>query len=83
MIDMHNFSENKDRAICEMLEMNKRADKSAPSCHASSKKQSKKNSSNIALTFSSDELLIMGLFFILYKDCDDIWLFLALLYILM
>lgn len=37
---------------------------------------------NFGLNLSSDDILILGLVLILSEDCNDIWLFLALLYIL-
>ena len=87
MNDMHNFSSDKQRAIAEMLDMNKKAaqSKALPPQNASSNthKASKGPSGNLGLSVSSDDMLIIGLMLILSQDCRDMWLFLALMYILM
>ncbi len=83
MNDMQNFSNLKNRAINEMLEMNERAAKTEhfkDECRENANKITTKNKSN---SFSNDEMLILALVLILSKDCSDYWLFLALLYILM
>lgn len=87
MTDMHNFTQDKNRAITELFEMNKRAFKNEEISSANPLSSEPNNAVPITNlrngSFSSDQLLILGLFFILYKDCHDIWLFLALIYILL
>ena len=87
MKDMQAFSNLKNRAINEMLEMNERAAKTVGS--KTEKGESVKQNVNKiriekgGLSFSNDELLVLSLILILSKDSRDYWLFLALLYILM
>ena len=83
MSGMHNFSNLKNNAINEMLEMNKRARKSAVIPPQNKTKSDKTHELKANFSFSADELLVLGLVLILSKDCDDNLLFLALLYILM
>ncbi len=87
MNDMQNFSNLKNRAINEMLEMNERAAKTGHSNVEFQEKTKqvphKIHTENTSVCFSNDEILILGIVFILSKDCSDYWLFLALLYILM
>lgn len=75
MNDMHNYSMNKQRAIAEMLDMNKRATKP----HYT-------QNGNIFLarnfSFDSDTIVILALMFILYNDNADMLLVFALAYIL-
>ena len=87
---MQNFSKLKNQAIEQMRKMNQRASKdcentqSQPSFQA--KKQNKSHKileKNILNIPSNDDLIIIGILLILGEDCRDIWLFLALLYILM
>ena len=86
MTEMHNFSRDKQRAITEMLDMNKKALKSdAFSADKSAVKHKNPPQNSLAksgLSMSEDEILIIGLILILAKDCRDTWLFLALAYIL-
>ena len=87
MSDMHNFTTRKNRAIDELKEMNKRATKTDESC-GDKRVNSPCNSDNsgrfnITFLTSNDDLLILGLIIILYEDCQDILLFLALIYILL
>lgn len=87
MKDMQDFSDLKNRAINEMLQMNGRAVKTGHSNVEFQEKTKqiphKIHTENKAVSFSSDEMLILGIVLILSKDCSDYWLFLALLYILM
>ena len=87
MIDMHNFSQDKKRAIEQMLDMNKKAlnlEHSLPQNTASNVNEPPKNhSGKLGMYMSQDDILIIGLILILSGDCRDTWLFLALLYILM
>lgn len=87
MNDMHSFSRDKQRAIAEMLDMNKKAlnRERLPQQNAThnTHKPLKNLSDNSGLTISSDGMLIIGLILILSEDCRDMWLFLALMYILM
>lgn len=87
MNDMHNFSRDKQRAIEQMLDMNKRASQAEPPPQQSTSQNTHKSLKNLfnnsRLTISHDDILIIGLIIILSEDCHDIWLFLALLYILM
>ena len=82
MTGMHNFSNRKNNAINEMLEMNKRAKKTADIPPQNNTKCDKTHVPPPGFSFSADELLVLGLVLILSKDCDDNLLFLALLYIL-
>ncbi len=76
MNDMHNFSQAKQNAINQMLDMNKKARQNAPTAL--------KNSIGGSLTsISNDTILILGLLLILSQDCSDMWLFLALVYLLL
>lgn len=74
MTDMHNYSINKQRAIAEMLDMNKRA------------KKSHNVQNNIfdsgLLSLNSDTLVILALMYVLYSDNADTLLVFALAYIL-
>lgn len=87
MTEMHNFSRDKQRAITEMLDMNKKAIKSntfsADKTAAEHKNPPKNSFVKSGLSMSGDEILIIGLILILAEDCRDTWLFLALAYILM
>lgn len=87
MNEMHKFSHDKQRAIEQLREMNKRAVKTEPltaeSTAQNSKKASKNLSDNFKISMSSDDILIVALILILSQDCHDKWLFLALFYILM
>ena len=87
MIDMHNFSQDKKRAIEQMLDMNKKAvnrESVLPQNTANNVNKSPKNHlSKFSMSMSQDDILIIGLILILSGDCRDMWLFLALLYILM
>lgn len=87
MSDMHNFSSDKQHAIEQMLDMNKRATKpqsfSPAKASQEPNKPSKKLFSGSGLSMSTDGMLIIGLILILSEDCQDMWLFLALVYILM
>lgn len=84
---MHNFSSLKENAINEMREMNKKAVHTEPLFIKASKvdenKTLKNNQNNFLTVMSGDDMLIIGLILILSGDCRDIWLFLALAYILM
>lgn len=87
MNDMQDFSSIKNRAIDELFKMNKQASKICNNedkkAEKSSKNRHKITTTNKGLSLSSDELLILGLALILSNDSHDMWLFLALLYILM
>ena len=87
MNDMHNFASRKNRAIDELKQMNKRAPKNnvvfeespLQTPHLSGKSERV----NFNFLSTGDDLLIIGLIVILYEDCHDLWLFLALIYILL
>ena len=87
MTEMHNFSRDKQRAITEMLEMNKKALKSEAFSVDKSAAKHKILPQNLlaksGLSMSEDEILIIGLILILAEDCRDTWLFFALAYVLM
>lgn len=87
MNDMHDFSSDKQRAIAEMFDMNKKASKIAtlPPQHTvnNAHKSPKSPLGNLRVSVSSDDIIIIGLMLILAEDCQDTWLFLALAYILM
>lgn len=87
MNDMHNFAERKNRAIDELKKMNNQAANKNNFCHDIPMKtqrfSGKSQSFNFDFLTSNDDLLILGLILILYEDCQDIWLFLALIYILL
>ncbi|MBR3591338.1 MAG: hypothetical protein IKL46_00590 [Clostridia bacterium] len=87
MNDMQDFSSIKNRAIEELFKMNKQASKVRNSGNRKAEKsgenQHKITIANGGLSLSSDELLILGIVLILSNDSHDMWLFLALLYILM
>ncbi len=87
MTDMHNFSHDKQRAIEQLLDMNKRALQTESFSHQNTTStvhnSLKSSSNNLGLPLTNDALLIIGLILILSEDCRDMWLFLALLYILM
>lgn len=74
MTDMHNYSINKQKAIAEMLDMNKRAKKS----HT----QQNNIFNSTLLSLDSDTLVILALMYILYSDKADMLLVFALAYIL-
>ena len=84
---MHNFDTAKKQAIDKLYEMNKRATKTNNFKAENSANKTTKNAQAPTLSLnqllSNDELIIMGLFLILSKDCHDNWLFLSLLYILL
>ena len=75
MNDTHNYSANKQRAIAEMLEMNKRATKRA---------SASKITTNKSFTFGLDPdvMIILVIMLIIYNDQTDFLLILALAYIL-
>lgn len=87
MNDMHNFTARKNRAIDELKQMNQRAPKNdvifkdipPQTPHLNGKT----GHANFNFLSSGDDLLIIGLIIILYEDCHDMWLFLALIYILL
>ena len=83
MTDMQNFSRLKNEAIKELHEMNKKATEKPPFAQKILLGNDKNSLNNFGLSLSNDELLVLGLIFILHQDCYDKWLFLALLYILL
>lgn len=87
MSDMHNFSAHKQRAIEQIFEMNKKAAQPEAQPQQNTMRNMynsvKKSPNNFGVNFSNDDMLIMGLILILSEDCRDMWLFLALIYILM
>ena len=87
MTGMQGFGDLKNRAINEMWDMNRRAAQNGPKTTKlplqNNGKAQKNFVKNFGLSFSDDDILIMGLLLILAEDCHDTWLFLALLYILM
>lgn len=84
---MQDFSSIKNRAIDELFKMNEQASKisnnSDRKAEKSGENQHKVIAASNGLSLSSDELLILGVVLILSNDSHDMWLFLALLYILM
>ncbi len=83
MNDMHNFSQAKQNAIEQLREMNKKADRTERNLKQNTHNPPKKSPNNFVALSSNDDMLIIGLILILTGDCQDKWLFLALLYILM
>ena len=83
MADTNNFSQNKQRAIEQMREMNKRA-KQPCSSNENQEHIEKKSAQNaeFGINIPSDTLLILGLILILSNENCDKLLLLALLYIL-
>lgn len=75
MNDTHNYSINKQRAIAEMLDMNRRAKKS---------QHTRGINPFPATGFSldSDTMVILALMLVLYNDNADMLLVFALAYIL-
>lgn len=82
MNEMHNYSIDKEKAIKQMLDMNKRATQSRQTQPISQNKNKHTMLSSINLPFDSDTLTILALMFILYKENCDITLIFALAYIL-
>lgn len=84
---MQGFTNLKNRAINELWDMNKRstqAEQKPAQFMAKSHHQATQNLfGSFGLSLSNDDLLIVGMLLILADDCRDMWLFLALLYILM
>lgn len=85
MNTMHNFYSDKQRAVEQLREMNKRASQKAAKTEAKPPESKHNNmpfiSPNFSIPLSNDDLLFIGLIMILSKDCHDTWLFLALFYI--
>ncbi len=87
MTEMHNFSKDKQRAIEQMLDMNRRAqsqnknfqNKSYPLVY---RKSSTDINPFFELLNQPDTLIILGLILILAEDNTDMLLLLALVYIL-
>ena len=88
MNEMHNYSINKQRAIDEMLDMNKRATKSSSHTQkqhdiSPASQQSRRTSAPfMQMPLDSDTLTIAALMIILYNDGADMLLIFALMYIL-
>lgn len=87
MNKMHNYSSEKQRAIEQMREMNKRATKNSDtkpqtSCTAQSQPANRDLFQNASLPLDSDTLIILALILILAGDNTDKILLLALVYIL-
>ena len=83
MNEMHNYSIDKERAIKQMLEMNKRATESHNNIS-----QPNSNHTNTPVSFmnfplDTDTITILALMYILYKESCDMLLILALAYILL
>lgn len=87
MTDMHNFLLAKQNAIEQMLDMNKKALQSGVTPQQNTTQNTHKPHTelhnNFGVTLSNDDIIIIGLILILSTDCRDMWLFLALVYILM
>ena len=83
MNDMHNFDTLKQNAINQLFELNKKSTKN--NCEQGNiKPKINYSCATISRPFlSDDEFLIVGLLLVLSKDCQDMWLFLALIYILL
>ena len=84
---MHNFSEDKQRAIEQMLNMNKRAKSQDKKSQGEGSTPIYTKSGADIISFSEllnqpDTLLIIGLILILAQDNTDMLLLLALVYIL-
>lgn len=75
MNDMHNYSINKQRAIAEMFDMNRRATKSHYTPNGNIFPTAR-------LSIDSDIIVILALMYILYSDNSDMLLVFALAYIL-
>ena len=77
---VHNYSFNKERAIKQMLEMNKRAKKD--DCDKQATHKNKPDTTTKQFPLDSDTIKILSLMLILMGDCEDIMLIFALIYIL-
>lgn len=87
MTEMHNFSEDKQRAIEQMLNMNRRAKEQGKSTQNEACAPLRTKSSADIGRFSDllnqpDTLLIIGLILILAQENADMLLIFALVYIL-
>lgn len=84
---MHSFSYRKKCAINELLEMNQKSaqNQGFDANDATLHNTLNNNFSSIIFNIlnSPDNLLIIGIIIILYQDCRDYLLFLALIYILL
>lgn len=83
MTDMQNFSQAKKLAAEEILNISKRAASTSSKYAQNPLNNMQNNIFNSINLHSDDNLLIIGLIIILYKDSHDILLFLALIYILL
>lgn len=85
MNQMHNYSIDKQRAIEQLLDMNKRATQNTKK-HDKTRctQHNGYNFSNsiMHLPFDQDTITILALMFILYNNSNDILLIFALAYIL-
>ena len=83
MADTNNFSQNKQRAIEQMREMNKRAKQPCSSAeHQECSEKKPAQNTEFGINIPSDTLIILGLILILSNENCDKLLLLALLYIL-
>lgn len=83
MTEAQNFSDCKQRATQELLEMNKRAQQSGNTQNHQNGAASPATQNLIkSINIPSDALLVLGLVFILSNENCDKMLLLALLYIL-
>lgn len=80
MNEMHNYSINKEQAIQEMLNMNKRAKKDTKNEQKIQPDHTSLNFMQISL--DSDAIKILGIILVLMGDCSDMLLIFALIYIL-
>ncbi len=81
MNELHNYSIDKERAIKQMFDMNKRATEK----HLFSKNHNTRfnhTSSFFNLNIDNDTLTILALMLILYNESSDMMLIFALAYIL-
>ncbi len=82
MNEMHNYSIDKERAIKQMLDMNKRATKKEETPPPSRHTHTNFPLSFINFPLDTDTITILALMYILYKEKCDILLIFALAYIL-
>jgi len=80
---MHSFAAAKQIAIEQLHEMSKKAVKPYAQQQHKNDFSANKTIKNFHSSYSNDDLLILSLMLLLYGDCHDKWLFLALLYILL
>ncbi len=85
MNKMHNYSIQKQRAIEQMLDMNKRATQNAKNQTTYPTQATHRESSDLFMHLSLDQdiIIILALMLILYNNGGDMMLIFSLAYILM